>query len=372
MANREQKKVKIDGNKLMSLIKSCGYSLKTLSDKTTRSDRSIRYAINYQSMPEDLFQEIEHALDIDLTEVLINPESVNRERRTRKNIISLAEMFCGNLDTAAERIGLTEEEISSINSDKIPISRELMDKLSNYFGLSPEMIMNNDLSDIEFSFDPSVISRNIDVLFPLRSSEVALKNNVFAKAYKSHQIIFDAEKELHRLSEDELDKAINDCLECYDDLESRIYPEEAWVNAISFYFYLVINAKIIEMIAGCIHHQERYPALMEKLMEVNPDIKIMIDELEKSGEIEDGTPFHDILSDPDFKKGMRRILMHLKRNPLWSDLTDYYICLMYAFGIVENNFSEQQNSEFGFELLHMYRSIGNKYAKKCISLIRMM
>lgn len=155
----------------------------------------------------------------------------------------------------------------------------------------------------------------------------------------------------------------------YDDVDSGEYTEEAWVNALSFYFYVLISAKGIERVARYVHHQKQYPAMVQKIKETNPELKAMSESLENSDELEDDTPFQDMIKDPEFHQEINRLMRHLKRNPDWADLADYYVCLQYVFAAVDNDFSDQLNQEFGIELMLKFRSLRNKYAKTYVSVI---
>jgi len=62
MANREIKKVPINGDALRDEIKKAGYSIRGIAKFVCRSDRQIRYYLERNEMPEYLLDDIRDAL----------------------------------------------------------------------------------------------------------------------------------------------------------------------------------------------------------------------------------------------------------------------------------------------------------------------
>ena len=235
--------------------------------------------------------------------------------------------------------------------------------------MSSEAIINGEFSDADFSFDLMAVIKNLDTMLPVFSSDEAINNKVFKDALDSHRKLFEAQKSLCNLDSEEAEKVWSACWECYENVDSGEYPEEAWANALSFFFYLLITIKGAEVMAKRKYLQENYPVLIEKWKDQNPKMKEQFEEMENSFEPEDVTMFQDMVQDPEFDHELNVLLRHLYRNPDWADLADYYICLQYVYGAVDNHFSEQQNSEFGFDLMGKLRSVRNKYARNFLALM---
>lgn len=368
MANKKIA-IKIDGSKLMEIIKERGYSLKSFVDNNnlSRTERSIRYSIKDNSMPEDLLNEIAYALDIDPSQIRVSPTKISKQELTKKNIKILCNLFWNSTDMLVTKLNLSPADVNDIFSDK-PISRDLLDRISKLFPISAEAIESIDLSYLDKNnMKLTAITDNLSLVFPICSSDKAMENPDFAKAYKTHKKILTL-WEKNRLSDRKKLSKLMDSLTYYDDISIESSPIEACVNYLSFIFLILFYTKGIELLTHYMNCREQSPAVFDIIMQLRPDIKEEIDKL-KNEDFEEEKPFQDLIKDPEYEEELNKVLKLLKKSKKWTDLADYYVALQFVLSAIDNHFTPEQNKEFGFILMSKYKELGNIYAANFLSIL---
>ena len=90
MANREIKKVSIDGYALRSAINDAGYSIRRMATEVNRSDRQIRHYLDSNEMPIELYEKICDVIDYNKPMPKANERHMNNLVKKLKNGITQA------------------------------------------------------------------------------------------------------------------------------------------------------------------------------------------------------------------------------------------------------------------------------------------
>lgn len=58
------------------------------------------------------------------------------------------------------------------------------------------------------------------------------------------------------------------------------------------------------------------------------------------------------------------LIKELKYSKEWSDMAEYYYALRYIFNLIDNDYSAEENRNFGLKLLKSYYDFGNSVIVK--------
>ena len=161
---------------------------------------------------------------------------MNETQRLGRNIKALRNAHGESQEKLGYAIGVEKNAISYYENGKREPSKEVIASIAKYYMVSVEELLYSDLSGLgNISVDPNIIWEHIDIVFPVISSEVALKNNHFKKAFDLHNAVFN---QLKRLNLDNVDK-LSDCVdEYYEALNETNSKVESAGNILGiFYFF---------------------------------------------------------------------------------------------------------------------------------------
>ena len=295
---------------------------------------------------------------------------MKRLTQAGKNIVSLAKIFNEFPSSIALKLGFNPRLISVIKygyTDKVR-GMDAVEKLSVYFGVSTEAFLKDDLTLGSNLSDPLWFTKNIYSTLPLLVSDEALENHIFAKAYSAQTRLYDADRNFKPLKNPaEIRMLFTDARLYYDLWEAGEGPEETIVNLVSLFFYEMLCRKSEEIVSRYTFHEEPYPAVIDYIRKIDHEFDRAIEYVENSKEIKDGTPFQDLVCDDEFDLNVDEMLFALRKKD--RDLADYYMCLLYIFGARNNNFTVEQNNEFGIDLMIKLADLENHYAEYFMSML---
>ena len=278
--------------------------------------------------------------------------------RLGKNIRILRNIFGETQLDLSLAIGLdSPNAISNYeNGTRYPLP-DKRKKIASHFRITEDELMNYKFSFYNYTSSKLVDAKtlaNITVaMFPIISTEKAMSNELFKKAFFSHMRLLDSLRNGQEFDDFDLDN----CCEAYTELCVSHDLPEATVNALGL---LMIVAVIIKS-AGLIVNFDSFSKE-----------KIEIGDFLKKFYLRDCTISEEeyVLEESaqedlnNFQEGITYLIKKLKKNVKYSDLVYYYLALSYIYGVQNNDLSDEMSKHIGFEMMFTYKSIGNKYAKK--------
>lgn len=276
------------------------------------------------------------------------------------NIRGLREAYgMSQLDLANE-LGISDSTISSYElGERIPL-RDILLNIAKIFRVTEHELLYDDFSNMPLLykvpiFDVEINKNSLDRLFPLFSSEEAMKNKDFKKAFELHERINGAILSDANYSNDD----ISNCINLYDKaITSRIMEAVANKTAIMMLFGMTL----------CFMS----PQIMNIADKINGK-KVSAKEVLQKGVL---TSLEDSTKEEQMFKEMRlefikenevKILVNiyrLKHSKDYFELGDYYIALRYFLGVVSTSVSDEMARAVGKELMDNLYLLDNPYVKK--------
>lgn len=280
---------------------------------------------------------------------------MSKENQLGINIRSLRKAYGETQEQLGQVLNVEKNTISSYETGTREPSKDTVREIAKHYMISTEELLHSDLSLInKIQIDKDAFWKYIDIVIPIASSEKALENPHFRKAYDAHKDFYD---ELRQVSLDKIDN-VDVCLEEYTEvLEDEESGAMAAANIIGLEYLLLMGIK-----ASAVVMKEQPAALMQvarkdkktrKLIE-NPNPSLESDAEEIMAE------FHN----EESEEIMSQLLTTVKRSKEWSDLGDYYLALRYMWNLVDNDLDWGFNQRIGVEMLNSFASVNNIYAAR--------
>ena len=281
------------------------------------------------------------------------------------NIKALRKAFGETQDDLANYLMVEKNTISNYENGKREPNKEMLNKISKHFMVSVEELLFTDLTNIgRFDIDPYSFWKYLNIIFPIKASEKAMKNIHFKKAITCHKALYE---DLHDFNMDNLDKIncfdhLEDCYEYMEAFDDENVILEAEIDFLAIWFLTVIIVKIGPQV-----FRNKTAAISNV---VSKDIRFgtVIDGENDSwiSELEDLSKEFD---DPEMRDIINNIFIHLKHSS-YSDLADYYLALKYYFFYIDNELGFEFNRRIGTEMLNTFTSVGNEYAERFLIFCR--
>lgn len=279
----------------------------------------------------------------------------NKENQLGINIRSLRKAFGETGEQLGEVLNVEKNTISSYETGRTKPDQDIIRKIAKHYMISTEELIYSDLSVIgRFNIDKEAFFKNIDTIIPIVSSEKALENPHFQKAYCAHKEFYD---ELKRVSLDKIDN-IDICLDEYSEtLEDNEIEAEVAANLIGIMYLIMMGINASAIFASnppaVVKQIAKKDEKTRKLME-NPNPSLELDAKVLLAE------FHD----EESTERLSELLTAIKKSPKWSDLGDYYLALQYVWNLVDNDLDWGFNQRIGVEMLYTFASVKNDYAAR--------
>ncbi len=281
------------------------------------------------------------------------------------NINKLLIMHDISQSKLAKDTGIDKALISQYVSGKLMPKQEKLEAIAKYFGVTTEMLLKDNFvvnGSIKVNMEKS-IKGTVD-LFPLFENDRTRKNAHFCVALAEQKKIFDhVIKQMHTLDDVDFDKIMGEYSEAVDD-DSVGY--EVVANELAFFMTLAMIHRENALLAP---DYEALPIQLRKILDNDSEKKGFYnrhrDILEKSED-----HFNGLVNDQDYQSMIMGLIGALKEDREWCDLADYYIAMLYVLGAVDNNFSFEQNQEFGQDLMLKFAQCDNVYAMKYFEVIQ--
>lgn len=196
--------------------------------------------------------------------------------------------------------------------------KAILSAIARHFMVTVEELIHHDYAGIQpFHFDNHVLLKKIDTVLPIISTEAALKNEAFCRAYELHKQFYECFKK-EKLDNFDL---FTECLEYYETAEQDdncLLLCAGNTIALSYLFLLVLKIPSVLSMA---------PAPLLQIAKKDFEVRKILDNPDPDFEKEASQALSDILSSDEFQDEMSKYKCALKKSDLWCDLADYYLAL---------------------------------------------
>lgn len=280
-----------------------------------------------------------------------------------KNIRCLRTSYGETLEELAFAVGLSGSSAieNYENGSRTPI-RDVLVKIAGHYKITVDELINGNFAVIDYSSipldDDKALINITKKILPIISTETSMNDSNFKLGYELHTKIYNELEKGISWNDCELEK----CLEVYTvSFEENNIIEAAanllwWMCLLgSVYFFddeafnalgKLSNKKIDKkdflknhwLINYDINYESRQNKIKEKLKYVRE-----IDDL------------------------FITCTKALKESSEWFNLGDYYLAMKYIYCLVDNNQSDDTNYNIGCQMMLLFASLGNDYAKTFVS-----
>lgn len=262
-----------------------------------------------------------------------------------KNIKALRTFYGETLEELQLAIDLeSKSTISNYENDpsKIP-ERDILIKIAEHYNITVDELINDDLSNENNIKAKDVMNligyKSFSELLPFLYTKDAYKNIHFNNAC---EILKQFNKNNSKNEIIEMIKKAS--LEYYKALNEGII--EAKINLISLliYYVAIIRGDMFESIIDLLNNRISLNDFIKKSL-VDSDIKK-----------KDNAVDNSII---DF---IEQLILDLRKDKEYEELSDYFNALKYLFGAVSNDNNIGMNKKIGSEMMMNLGNVGNKYA----------
>lgn len=279
------------------------------------------------------------------------------------NIRSLRNAYGQSLLDLALDIGVGVSAISQYENGKRIPERDILIKIAKHFKVTENELLYGDYSNLKDLTSAPVNNSaydiaTIDKMLPILHSEEAEQNADFKKAYELHLKLYE-----YLMQNTIVDEAqVNACIASYK-IASKSGVREATANIL---WWIMLFGLVLSYI------NPRLIACIESLRGKETTMKEVIGAYLYSPEDEEDESYIEIQKErADFiKENEVDLLVNialLKTSDKYGPLGDYYLALCYMFSLRDNDMSQEMNSTIGYEMMRIYRMLGNPYAQAFLS-----
>lgn len=279
------------------------------------------------------------------------------------NILCLRKSYNETASDLADAVGVGKSTISEYETGsrgKVPPRNVLMN-IAKHYGVTVDDLVEGDYSGFDMGDYDRVTFQALKklkkILLPIVSSNRALRNANFKKAYERHKKMYEGLENNIDFAEADLEH----CLRWYEKASEEGIPE---ASANILWWFIFVGQLIVEE-----HLLDGYQAFYDGTSSFNYLMKN--DALPNFGHTNphqmSARQIKEIRNyaadiDDDFFNHAKRLKMSE-----YADLGDYYIALRYMSILVHNNRSLEANRAMGSELMKDLSLLRNKYALSLMS-----
>ena len=222
--------------------------------------------------------------------------------------------------------------------------------LAKHYGKTVDELLNSDLTELgklNFSIGIQEYVEMWNTMFPIASSERALDNQDFKRAYEICRSMID------RFSRNEIviSAVWSEAVELFDKAFDEDELPEAAANSLWLLFLCwsqLIDSETQKSFESLLYKANKTPA-NKIIMKVRDKQDNSISAVRKD--------FLDDLGGEDMM-----IIKALKDDSEWAELGDYYLAMKYITGMVDSGFSQEINEAVGMQMMLSLAQLKNKFA----------
>ena len=257
-------------------------------------------------------------------------------------------------DALGPKTNFEKNTISSYETGTRMPNKDTISAIARHYMVSVDELMFSDLTDIgSICIDETAFCNNIEDILPLVTSDRAMQNEHFRKAYEIHKRFYD---QLHRMNFggiDVIEKCVNE-YELAGEVDEQIEDVVAANTLALMYLFMMVTKSMAVIMkdrpAALLQIASRNMKTRELLENPDPDLEKDTNEVLRE------------MSDPENEEAIIKLQITLKRSTQWSELADYYLALQYVWNIVNNDLTSELNHRIGAEMLKTLLSVENPYA----------
>ena len=261
-----------------------------------------------------------------------------------------------------EETGIDKSTISKYINGSLRISKNHLKMLSEYFNVTQESLLNGDYTRIKGDFkNPEEFCRNCYKLLPVFFEEGRYDDSHFLEAHEKHRQLFD------KLKNDDSDIDDIDIDSIQDEYKLAMQDEKAKYVSIANYLSITFLKLFIMKGTAAIQSKDYNELSLQirKNIILSPEEHLDFQKDFNGAEEE----YRNYVTNEGFLGDLIDYFDILKNNPYWNILADYYICLQFIADAFPNNFTAQQNEEFGATMLIIFAACGNQFADNFVTLL---
>lgn len=269
------------------------------------------------------------------------------------NIRSLRMAFGETQEQLGEAIFVEKNTVSYYENGKREPNKETLIAIAKHYSISVGELLHSDLTEIgTITVDQNAFWKNIDIIFPIISSEKALSNENFKKAFDAHKEFYD---QLHKRNLDGIDK-LDICEGGYQAaMEDDGIEVEAAANIIALWLLFMTFIKVVP------ESLKNQPASLRQVAARDEETRKVIEDIDPSFEADMKEILGEINTE-ELKNEISQMLTVVKKSRAWTDLAYYYLALQYLLNLVDNDLGQGYNQRIGGEMMHAFFSVNNQYA----------
>lgn len=262
--------------------------------------------------------------------------------------------------------GLTQKELGDAihvsdtaianyeRGDRIP-KIEVLQDIASYLCVSVDQLVHGDFTDANFDFSPMTshtLSTFFDRVLPIICSDAALNDPHFVEAHKHTVRFAESMKSFNTpILASNLSTAFNEyktSLKTYHTTESA-----ANILWIIFVQYCLIPDSHINKVAQAVSNGiGKKQGFVKNYILVNSN---SVDQQAAERKRKYAKRYHHTLL---------KMIGILKASPQYQNLGDYYVALMYIYGLVDNQETFDINQTIGMKLMGVWAELNNDYANE--------
>ena len=297
--------------------------------------------------------------------------TTNDDNRLGNNIRALRLAYGERQEDLAKAVNVSRTNI--INYEKNGYGNpEIISAIAKRYMVSVYELKYCDFAGLkEINYDNEDFIKKIYIVFPTVSSEEALKDEKFKKAYSLHNKIY-SELKANNI------EAIVDLLDCLDLYDNVFYSNIEFKDG----RFIIQNGDVIGAVGlnylaifSVLLFLERCFVVLTENTVLSKKVKSHVLELLKTyNENEDSyneaeesiRELNEELDTIELMKIMKKIVGATGK---WQDLLYYYCALQYIFNLIENEYEPNVNKMIGYEMMRSFSSCKNVYAMRYLKYI---
>ena len=275
------------------------------------------------------------------------------------NINYLRRKFDQTLLDLANDTGISVTALSQYETGTVIPPRDRIIIIAKHFRITENELIFGDYSNSTNIASLPVNNKKRDkIMFekmlPLICTDKAMENENFKTAFNTHKLLYDL-----ILSGEDFDIVkYNLCLEFYKKSREEGITEgtanHLWLLMFLGFFLSIVNSSLLNAIKS-LHGKE---GTMKDI--IDGILYSVCDEEDKENKM-----YADVKKEfvKENQADMKIDIALLKKSKKYADLGDYFLAFMYVFGLIENDKTPEANSSVGYEMLYIFKILGNPYVK---------
>lgn len=271
--------------------------------------------------------------------------------RLGRNIQHLRTMYGETLEGLGNEIHIAKSTVKGYENGSRKPDPDMLLLIANHYNKTVDELLNSNLTDLESIKNKLSVSKVIDyfcLIMPLFTSEEAMKNSSFKKAYDMTQRLLKA------FSKGEILRGsiIVDIFELYINSIEKAELAEGVANAIWTIFIWWSQLTDVNVALA-----------LQRTFFANKEFEVKeLDNFRKNVSNKVLEKRRGFLTDID--EIFVELIKVLKTDLNWADLGDYYSAMRYVQAMVDNGLSDNMNIAIGMQMMITYAKIENPYAVK--------